>query len=610
MSASSRRPDLVSAFGLAGQARRNLGAFAAAYAWLLRDLIAFSRPRVAAVIALNLFGVALQWAVLGGVLLFVAKLTGEGGAFQAPLLGGLDLPVDASLSLITGWGAVILVLVVGAAFSTYGAEAIGFETARRYVGRSGQAILRTTLTARTGADHGEPPARQLQRVLARDQTMILRALLVVQRSLRSFLMVGIAVIVLALINPVLTTVVVVVAAFFALPYYLINRRVVEAAASLEYRSAGARVSILRLVDHATAREPNPEIVRTVSDSYSADTAIADRWSALREILLGRQRTTAVMSALLGSCLVAIVVAFGLIIARGGASWVAALTFLLALNLASGAFIQLAGEVTAANRFLPHLQNLISFTERLEAGSTAVGDNLAPSERTGALSAVIAPHPALADSERELPLTAGTRALCVSPQALDRLNLHALVSRLVAGSVTQAQRLREAAFFYGDSSSLPGVSARALLGDHGARALDELGLGDEIDRLPDGDSTVLTPEVQDRLSGFLRYVLGVVEGVEHELIVLGWASFSRLSSHERGRLLEILQRRPVLFVTTRAPRRQPAEATHTIVLTERGIAGMGDARWYQSIAGEVARVDARQAPAVGMSAGLDDLDADG
>lgn len=576
----------------------------AAYAWLLRELIAFARPRVVAVVVLNLLGVALQWTVLGGVLLFVGELTGEGGAFQVPLLGGLDLPVSDSLPSVTGWGVAVLVLVVAAAASTYGAEAIGFETARRYVGRSGQSILRTTLTARTGSDQGDPPARQLQRVLARDQTMILRALLVLQRSLRSIMMVGVAVIVLALINPVLTAVVVVVATIFALPYYLINRRVVEAAASLEDRSAGARVSILRLVDHATAREPNPEIIRAVPDSYSTDTAIADRWGALREIMLGRQRTTAVMSALLGSCLVAIVVAFGLIIARDGASWVAALTFLLALNFASGGFIQLAGEVTAANRFLPHLQNLRSFTQRLQA---EVGQDHGRQSESDELPGVVARAPAMADSERELALVAGTRALCVSPQAFDRLNVQGLVSRLVGGSDQQGRRLREAAFFYGDSSSLPGVAARALLGEHGADALRELELSDEVDRLPDGDATVLTPEVQERLSGFLAYALGMVEGLEHELIVLGWASFSRLSAQERGRLLTLLERRPVLFVTTRPPRRQPPEATHTIVLTEQGIAGMGDAQWYHPVAADLAGSKASDPRPLAAGGALDDLD---
>lgn len=607
MSTFPRRSGLASSFGLAGQVSRDLGAFAAAYAWLLRDLIAFSRRRVLVVVTLNLVGVALQWTVLGGVLLFVGELTGEGGAFQVPLLSGLDLPVSGSLVPVSVWGAAVMVLVVGAALCTYGAEAVGFETARRYVGRSGQAILHTTLTARTGSDDADSPARQLQRVLATDQTMILRALLVLQRSLRSILMVAVAVVVLALINPILTAVVVVVATFFALPYYLINRRIVAAAAALEQSSAGARVSIMRFVDHATAREPNPEVVRAVAESYSADTAIGDRWSILREIMLGRQRTTAVMSALLGSCLVAIVVAFGLLIARDGASWVAALTFLLALNLASGAFIQLAGEVTAANRFLPHLQNLMSFTQHLQAGDGQ--GHRSPSQHGDDLSTVIAVDPVIAQSELELSLAAGTRALCICPQAFDRLNLHGLVSRLVAGSQQEAQRLREAAFFCGDPSSLPGVSVRALLGRHGAHALRELELEDEVERLPDGDATVLTPDVQERLSGFLAYALGMVQGLEYELIVLGWASFSRLSSQERGRLLTLLERRPALFLTTRPPRRQPPEVTHTVILTERGIAGMGNAQWYDDIAGEMVTSGTPGTPSVGAGVGLDDLNSE-
>jgi len=72
--------------------------------------------------------------------------------------------------------------------------------------------------------------------------------------------------------------------------------------------------------------------------------------------------------------------------------------------------------------------------------------------------------------------------------------------------------RRPAFFYSDASGLPAATARALLGHHGAHALHELGLGEEIERLTDGDATVLTPDVQDRLSGLLAHALGMVEGL--------------------------------------------------------------------------------------------------
>ena len=607
VSALSRRTPPAPTAKLALQAWRNLGAFKAAYAWLLSDLVGFSRRRVAAVVALNLLGVALQWAVLGGVLLFVGELTGEGGAFQAPLLGGLDLEVEATFASVALWGVLVMAAVLGAALSTYGGEAIGFETARRYVERSGRTVLSATLAARRGVDGRDPPARELQRVLARDQTMMLRALLVVQRSLRSGLMVAVAVTVLALINAALTLVVVGVAAFFVLPYYLINRRIVAASAALDRDSSRARASIIRLVDHATAREPSPEIARVVPESYAADRAIADRWATLREILLGRQRTTAVMTGLLGTCLVAIVVTFGLIIARDDASWVAALTFLVALNVASGAFLQLAGDITAANRFLPHIQHFIAYPQRLEhddKGSTSPLQANAPHVEDS-LPPVSAARPSLAGSEREVALAAGSRILCVVPHATDRLNLQTLLGAFVGGSPTHARRLREAAFFHGDPSSLPPVTAQVLLGEHGPSALAALGLADEVDRLPDGHATVLTSEVQERMSGFLRYALGMVEGLAHELVVLGWGSFSRLSPQERRRLLQSLEQQPVLFVTTRAPRRQPAEVTHMAVLTERGVAGMGGAAWYESIAGELR--DGGRDGGPGADTTLDDLD---
>lgn len=379
-----------------------------------------------------------------------------------PLLSGIELPVDASLGAVAAWGLIAMMVVAGAALSTYGAEAIGFSTAQRYVERSGRTVLEATLSARTGLPQGSgAPARQLQHVLARDQTMVLRALLLLQRSLRSALMVLVGGVVLALINPVLTAVVAAVTTFFIVPYYIVNRRVVEAASALERSNAGARDSISRLVEHATSRDPNAEIARVVPDLYPADVAISERWSALREILLGRQRTVAIMTGLLGTCLVAIVVAFGLIIARDGASWVAALTFLVALNLASGAFIQLAGEVTAANRFLPHVQEYIAF-------ASSIGRQPGSSDRrsrtpNGVLPPLRAAAPTLEHSDLEITLSPGTRVLCIAPEMPDRLNLDRLLTTLVAGSPADGQQLREAAFFWGDARNLHDYLLAALNG---------------------------------------------------------------------------------------------------------------------------------------------------
>lgn len=586
------------------EASRNLGAFGSAYAWLFADLVAFSRRRVIAVVALNLLGVILQWAVVGAVLVFVGELTGEGGAFQVPLLSGVDLPVKASFTVLSLWGASVLLLVAAASVSAYGAEAIGFETARRYVDSGSRGILLRTLTARSRvATAGESPARQLRLVLLRDQLLVQRALLVIQRSLRAVLMVLVAGIVLVLINPVLSAVVAFVATLFVVPYYLVNQRMVGAAATLHERSASAGATVMRLVEHATSRDPNAEILRVVPELYLTDRTIADRWNGLRDIMLGGQRTSALMTGVVGTCLVAVVFAFGVIIARDETSWVAALTFVIGLNFASGAFMQLAGLVTAANRFLPQVQNYVAYVRELSPTAFYGDNDKRLNSKPPTLPAIRAPNPLLTGSAKELPLTAGIRALCFWPAvSIDRLNVHLLLRRLVAGSEKEARHLREAAFFYGDPASLPPVSVRSLLGRLGPRALQELGLAEEVSELPEGEATILTPRTQERLSPLLRYALGMVEGLDSELLVLDWTSFSRLGSEQRARILEIVEPRPVLFVTAATPGKQPAETTHTVVITEDGIAGMGDARWYKKVVPGLKTQDLRQPPVEG-GAGL-------
>lgn len=588
---------------LVREASRNLSAFRAAYAWLFRELLAFSRVRVLGVVSLNLLGVVLQWVVVGAVLVFVGKLTREGGAFQAPLLSGLELPVEASFGVVSVWAVIVLLLVAAASVSAYGAEAIGFETAQRYVTRSGRDILGTTLASQSRlTEDVDPPSRQLQLLLTRDQLMVLRALLVIQRSLRAVLMVFVASIVLVLINPVLTVVVGSVATLFVIPYYLVNRRMVGAAAVLHQRTASAGASISRLVEHVTSREPNPELARVVPELYPTDVAIGERWNVLREIMLGSQRTAALMSGLTGTSLVAVVVTFGLLIAREGTSWVAALTFIIGLNLASGAFVQLAGLVTAANRLLPHVQGYITFRGKLRPRAIPTGAE--PSEK---LPTLRASQPKFSTSRTELALTPGLRALCIWPGRVDRLNVHSLLGRLVDGSQEDARRLRQTAFFYGDPSSLPPVPVGVLLDDFGAAALAELDLMEEFERLPEGRATVLTPRVQEQLSPFLAYTLGMVEGVQSEVLVLGWKSFVRLDAEDRARLIELFEAKPVLFVTTVPPARQPAEITHTIVLDDRGIVGMGDADWYRTVSPTLQAEGKNNRPvAAAVSAGLDEL----
>lgn len=586
------------------EASRNLGAFRSAYTWLFRDLLSFSKWRVLGVLTLNLTGVVLQWLVVGGVLIFVGELTGEGGAFQVPLLQGLELSAEASVPVVAAWSIIALLVVIGATACTYLAESFGFETALRYVDRSGGKILGGVLDTHTTPANGlAAPARQLQMVLARDQIMVLRALLVVQRSLRAILMVAVAALVLALINPILTSVVALVTAAFLGPYYLVNRRMVVAANVLEQRNLTARTSILRLVEHATSRDPNPDVRRLVPALYATDTAIADRWTVLRDLMLGGQRTSAVMGGLVGACLVAVVVAFSIFIASDQTSWVAALTYIVGLNIAAGAFAQLAGQVTAANRFLPHIQQYVGFFERFPSAHRATA-SVRPEPTPIALPPVRAPDASIPDSAAELALTMEVRLFCVWPEPIDRLNVQTLLTRLAAGSSPDARRLREAAFFYGDPAGLPPVQVRSLLGDHGREALLGLAVAEELAALPDGEATVLTPAVQEGLSPLLRYVLGILEGVGSPLLILGWKSFARLSPAERAVVLDLVGPRPVIFIHVANPTGQHAGITHVAILDEHGVAGMGDAGWYKKAAPAAAAAAQRQ-PAGAVSS-VDDI----
>jgi hypothetical protein len=90
-----------------------------------------------------------------------------------------------------------------------------------------------------------------------------------------------------------------------------------------------------------------------------------------------------------------------------------------------------------------------------------------------------------------------------------------------------------------------------------------------------------------------------------MLILAWKPFSKLSPEDRDRVLEVIDARPVLFIHNAGPKKQPVDVTHTVVVGQHGIAGMGEAGWYRRVAGVVqAETDERARAAAGVS--LDDI----
>lgn len=590
------------------QPLRNLRAFGRAYGALLADLLATCRGRVAVVVVLSFAGIVLQVAALGVALYYVTELTAEESvAVQVPLLSGLDLPVSASAVGIAVWGFTILAMVVAAAGATYGAEVVGFTTARRYLRTRAERILASVATATEvpgGARRGETPTRHVQRMLGRNETIVLRALLLVQRSLRALLMVIVAAVVLALLNPVLTGIVAIVALVFTIPYYMVNRRLVEAATHLDDIGARSGQSVRRIVEAATTRQAHAVTEAYAPRLYRDDAAIERRWGTQGEILLARQRSAALLSALFGFSFVAILVTFSIFIAEGNGSWVVALTFLVALNVASAAFKELGTSITAANRFLPRVQDHLAFSSTQTRAPSASGRNGA--DLAGALPSLRAPKPTLPGSLTSVELGA-QRIFCVCPERVDRLNLRAWLCRL-SDDEHDGWALAEAAYFCGDSSGLPPVALREVLqlehGDERRRAaflalVADLGLTREFASFSGGFDTVMGADLQAGLSAEMRLLLALAPGIigRSRLFVIGWRVIAPASRASRLRILGTLGEVPVLLFATRMGARQPPEASLSLVVDSGGIAGMGDAEWHFAVADRTADHEPELAPSL-------------
>jgi hypothetical protein len=232
--------------------------------------------------------------------------------------------------------------------------------------------------------------------------------------------------------------------------------------------------------------------------------------------------------------------------------------------------------------------------------------------------LIASRGRLGEDAGQLEVTRGDRIFYLTDATLSRMEFASVLAPLLGACAEQRGILRAASFCSG-AESFPGLSLSAMvLGSetpsadqraHLETRIAELGLAQELDKLPDGSASFLSEETWSAMSRQLRVALWILSLAESpsDLLFIEWGLVGSLEKEFAARLLALLDDRIVLFVSGDG-RVECDWASGFVVSEKEKIVGVGDARWWETILQyRRQRVPSRQA--AGLDVDRDDEDED-
>lgn len=596
------------------------------YGWLMKDIARAQAGRSLLVVILSLLSVATRIIAIGLALLYAkARSTGQ----PVQILDWEFHASNESSNLLLWSGAVLSVALMAAAF-TYLAEWTAFQTAKKYIIRANELILDaygTDQPARSASDS----ANHLRRLLSRDTNMVLRASLILMRSVMPvFLLIG-AVIGMFVIHSLLSVIVLLLGTFYAVPFFLLNAQVIRASRKREQHVSEVGAGVRRLLPMILHRRGPSDSQRKWSHLFHESMPIEQNLSALKDILLARKRVGFLQDVYLGVALVLSLVVFGLIVADRPSSWVEFIAYLAALRFVSTSMKTIASTVTTTNRFLPQVRRYVEFVQPPGNAETIAAEESADvdtdfdknRQRDGAPMTLRCSSPQLRDSKKQIAVHAGEIIFAIDPLPLHVAGFRRWCRRFCGGA-REGERLWRDAFFLGKVSRLPELAIGDIMtGDVESAVnsqprieavLDSLGLFSEYRKLPNGIKTKLDESTEATISRRMRYAMLLMEAIvsDPSPIVLQWEPLTAMGDSFSGAILEQLKDRVVIIAGLPAQFRGGSTDIllpkgRWAVIMEGAMLGMGDAAWYESIQSELLErwrpeIEAR---AVAVEAGVGD-----
>jgi len=572
-----------------------LRSYGRVYGWVVGDLCRSAPMGVLGVASFSLIGVATRFGAIGVVLAYVHALSkGQPADLWIVKIRATSEPADLAL-----WSAVLLALVSCTAAFTYLGEWLGFCTAGAYMRRAAGSVL-DAFESGGGPQVPRLPVHResdhIRRLLARDMNMLLRSVLIVLRSMVPIATFAFSAAVLFAIHAALSAVVIIFLALYAIPFFMLNKRVVQASRRREEHASGVGTGLRRMLPMLMNRRGASGQARNWADVYHERLPIEENLAALQDILLARNRVALLQDAFFGLVLVASLVIYALVLAGGEQPWALFLGYLVALRFATGSMKSMAGYLTSTNRFLPQVQRYVEFVR----GSQRQHIEDTGYEATTAALEQLELHcdaPELEGSEQSIVIEPGRVAAVLSRTPLHVGALRRWCRHL-RGGAKPGDQLWWHCFYLGDVRRLPEMTVASIIAPnpetarneraHVEAVFDQLGVFEEYRAWPDGLDTMLDASTEARLSRRMRYALALMEAVvtRRSVVVLQWSALAALPAAFQKAVVEMLRDRVVLLAADDVPKNLPEPAESAVIVEDR-IIGMGGRAWYEAIRPELA-----------------------
>ncbi len=589
------------------QVTRRVRLFGNIVGWVLGDVYRNAKGQFVLIFALSVLGVIARLGVIAVLMTFVHAQTSG----RPVVVGGFDLPSDTGFWTLTLWGGLVLVFSVVTGLANYLAEVRNFRLAREAMNR---AVDRTLAVVAAGQSRplavwaNEGMKAMARKVVMGDAMMLARSVLLIGGFTVSVTTFVIAVVALFILNAQLTAILAPVFLIYAVPFYKLNRAVVNASREYDDRRL-ERARVLGGLLNFASQTHYPGVTRPAwADLYQADPSVSGTMDAFRGIIMPRRRVAFLQDVFLGVILLVLLVVFGSFLLSDELAWVPFITYFVALRFAITGMGGTAAMVTAVNRFVPQLHRLKEFAS-LDVEAAAVGI-----DEEAKLWTFHAVGPGLEESAPSATPQPGDVVACIDPCPTDSYRLVEFCQRLLGTTNrTKCNRLLGAMFYCGDVRSFPGLPIVQLLTgekepdtstvDEAKRVLERFGVLNEIEALPLGMETTLGPESTEGLSPLCLYALRLTPGVRssRQYFVLDWKPLARMGSEARQAVFELLSDRIVMLVSTGAPADLLSQSSPVIVLDESTISGIGDAQWFKRVVRDHLR-DGRDAVVAGVAGG--------
>ena len=202
--------------------------------WVLGDVYRNAKGQFVLIFALSVLGVIARLGVIAVLMTFVHAQTSG----RPVVVGRFDLPSDTGFWTLTLWGGLVLVFSVVTGLANYLAEVRNFRLAREAMNR---AVDRTLAVVAAGQSRplavwaNEGMKAMARKVVMGDAMMLARSVLLIGGFTVSVTTFVIAVVALFILNAQLTAILAPVFLIYAVPFYKLNRAVVNASRDYDDR---------------------------------------------------------------------------------------------------------------------------------------------------------------------------------------------------------------------------------------------------------------------------------------------------------------------------------------------------------------------------------------